>query len=230
MNPGRVKQWCIPPKGNAAFVAAMEDVLEVYTRPYDAHRPLICMDEKAVQLIGETRLPQLVKAGREARYDFEYVRCGVTNLFMFFEPLAAQRQVLIRGRRGARQWAEVMRELVDVHYPQAERIVLVLDNLNTHALSSLYEVFEPAEARRLARKLEMHYTPKHGSWLNMAEIELSVLQRQCLARRIADEDRLKREVAAWEKQRNAEKAAIDWRFSVTDAREKLKRLYPSRPA
>lgn len=187
----------------------MEDVLEVYTRPYDSQRPLVCMDEKAVQLIGETRVPLRVKAGHEARYDFEYERRGVTNLFMFFEPLAAKRQVMVRGRRGARQWAEVMRELVDEHYPEAERIVVVLDNLNTHALSSLYEVYEPAEARRIARKLEMHYTPKHGSWLNMAEIELSVLARQCLKRRLASEEELGREVAAWTKVRNRSDATVD---------------------
>jgi transposase len=205
----------------------MEDVLEVYTRPYDSQRPLVCMDEKAVQLIGETRVALAVKVGGEARYDFEYERRGVTNLFMFFEPLAAQRHVMVRGRRGARQWAEVMRELVDVHYPEAERIVLVLDNLNTHALSSLYEVFEPAEARRIARKLEMHYTPKHGSWLNMAEIELSVLARQCLKRRLASEQELGREVTAWTTVRNGREATVDWRFTTADARIKLKRLYPS---
>jgi transposase len=227
LKPWRLKQWCIPPQGNAAFVAAMEDVLEVYTRPYDSQRPLVCMDEKAVQLIGETRVALRVKAGHEARYDFEYERRGVTNLFMFFEPLAAKRQVMVRGRRGARQWAEVMRELVDEHYPEAERIVIVLDNLNTHALSSLYEVFEPAEARRIARKLEMHYTPKHGSWLNMAEIELSVLTRQCLKRRLASEEELGREVGTWTTMRNGSDATVDWRFTTADARIKLKRLYPS---
>jgi transposase len=205
----------------------MEDVLEVYTRPYDPRRPQVCMDEKAVQLIGETRVPLPARAGREARYDFEYVRRGVTNLFMFFEPLAGRRQVALRPKRGARQWAEVMRELVDVHYPEAERVVVVLDNLNTHAPSSLYEVFEPAEARRIARKLELHYTPKHGSWLNMAEIELSALQRQCLKRRLASEEELGREVAAWAEARNSSGASVDWRFTTDDARIKLKRLYPS---
>jgi transposase len=205
----------------------MEDVLEVYTRAYDPLRPQVCMDEKAVQLIGETRLPLPAKAGQEARSDFEYVRRGVTNLFMFFEPLAAKRRVALRTRRGARQWAEVMRELVDVHYPEAERIVLVLDNLNTHALSSLYEVFEPSEARRIARRLEIHYTPKHGSWLNMAEIELSVLARQCLKRRLASEEELGREVAAWTEARNGSHTTVDWRFTTDDARIKLKRLYPS---
>jgi transposase len=205
----------------------MEDVLEVYTRPHDRLRPQVCMDEKAVQLIGETRLPLAVGAGRAARSDFEYVRRGVTNLFMFFEPLAARRQVEVRPKRGAREWAEVMRELVDVHYPEAERIVVVLDNLNTHAPSSLYEVFEPAEARRIARKLELHYTPKHGSWLNMAEIELSALARQCLKRRLASEEELGREVAAWVEARNSSGASVDWRFTTDDARIKLKRLYPS---
>jgi transposase len=205
----------------------MEDVLEVYTRPHDPLRPQVCMDEKAVQLIGETRRPLPVKAGHEARCDFEYVRRGVTNLFMLFEPLAGRREVEVRPRRGARQWAEVMRELVDVHYPQAERIVLVLDNLNTHAPSSLYEVFAPEEARRIARKLELHYTPKHGSWLNMAEIEISALARQCLKRRLASEDELGREVAAWAEARNNSGATVDWRFTTDDARIKLKRLYPS---
>lgn len=205
----------------------MEDVLEVYTRPFDRLRPQVCMDEKAVQLIGETRVPLPAKAGREARHDFEYERRGVTNLFMFFEPLAGRREVEVRPRRGAREWAEVMRELVDVHYPEAERIVLVLDNLNTHALSSLYEVFKPEEARRIARKLELHYTPKHGSWLNMAEIELSVLARQCLKRRLASEEELGREVAAWTEARNGSEATVDWRFTTDDARIRLKRLYPS---
>lgn len=205
----------------------MEDVLEVYTRPYDPRRPQVCMDEKAVQLIGETRLPLATKAGRAARSDFEYERRGVTNLFMFFEPLGGRREVEVKPKRGAREWAEVMRELVDVHYPEAERIVVVLDNLNTHAPSSLYEVYEPAEARRIARKLELHYTPKHGSWLNMAEIEISVLARQCLKRRLASEAELGREVAAWTGARNNNGASVDWRFTTDDARIKLKRLYPS---
>lgn len=205
----------------------MEDVLEVYTRPYDPRRPQVCMDEKAVQLIGETRQPLPVKVGREARYDFEYVRRGVTNLFMLFEPLAGRREVAVRAKRGAREWAGVMRELVDVHYPEAERIVLVLDNLNTHAPSSLYEHFKPEEARRIARKLELHYTPKHGSWLNMAEIEFSALGRQCLKRRLAGEEEPGREVAAWAEARNNSGATVDWRFTTDDARIKLKRLYPS---
>jgi hypothetical protein len=205
----------------------MEEVLAVYTRPYDPLRPQVCMGEKAVQVIGETRQPLAAKAGREARYDFEYERRGVTNLFMLFEPLGGRRQVEVRPKRGAQQWAEVMRELVDVHYPQAERVVVVLDNLNPHAPSSLYEVYEPAEARRIARRLELHFTPKHGSWLNMAEIELSALARQCLKRRLASEAGLSREVAAWATARNNSGASVDWRFTTDDARIKLKRLYPS---
>lgn len=205
----------------------MEDVLEVYIRPYDARHPMVTMDEKPVQLIGHSRQPLAAKSGKSGRVDFEYVRNGVTNLFMFFEPLAGKRQVMIRDQRTKRDWAECIRELVDVHYPEAERITVVLDNLNTHNLSSLYEVFEPVEARRIAAKLELHYTPKHGSWLNMAEIELSVISRQCLNRRLGDKERLQREVNAWEKARNESQAKVDWRFTTDDARIKLKRLYPS---
>ncbi len=205
----------------------MEDVLEVYTRPYDEHHPIVTMDEKPVQLIGETRTAVEARVGQSKRYDFEYVRNGVANLFMFFEPLAARRHVEVKDRRTHKEWAECMRELVDVHYPEAERITVVLDNLNTHKLASLYEVMEPGEARRIAEKLELHYTPKHGSWLNMAEIELSVLSRQCLNRRIADKQTLQREVAAWEQSRNKSKGKVDWRFTTEDARIKLKRLYPS---
>lgn len=205
----------------------MEDVLDVYIRPYDKNNPLVTMDEKPIQLIGETRCRLKGKPGCEERYDFEYVRNGVANIFMLFEPLAGRRHVLVRDRKTIKDWAECMRELVDVHYPKAERITVVLDNLNTHKLSSLYEVFEPSEARRIAQKLELHYTPKHGSWLNMAEIELSVLSRQCLKRRIADKETLQKEVSAWEKLRNASKGKVDWRFTTDTARIKLKRLYPS---
>jgi hypothetical protein len=205
----------------------MEDVLDVYTRPYSAKHPTVTMDEKPVQLIGETRFALKATPGRPQRYDFEYKRNGVANLFMLFEPLAARRHVSIRERKTNRDWAECIREMVDVHYPDAEKITLVMDNLSTHKLASLYEVFEPGEARRIAQKLEIHYTPKHGSWLNMAEIELSVISRQCLKRRIADRERLQKEVAAWEKSRNESAAAVDWRFTTEDARIKLKRLYPS---
>jgi transposase len=205
----------------------MEDVLEVYTRPYDSKRPLVCMDETSKQLIGETRLPLPFRGGRPQRYDYEYTRNGVSNLFMAFEPLAGRRQVKVTDRRTRRDWAELMRELVDKHYPEAEVITLVLDNLNTHTTASLYEAFAPAEARRIARRLELHYTPKHGSWLNMAEIALSVLSRQCLDQRIPDKAALEQEVAAWTAERNRAAATVDWRFTTDDARIKLKKLYPS---
>lgn len=205
----------------------MEDVLEAYTRPYDPQRPLVCMDETSKQLIGETRLPLPVRGGRPQRYDYEYTRHGVSNLFILFEPLAGRRQVKVTDRRTSRDWAELMRELVDEHYPEAEIITLVLDNLNTHTTASLYETFAPEEARRIARRLELHHTPKHGSWLNMAEIELSVLSQQCLDRRIPDKATLEREVAAWEVERNQAGASVDWRFTTEDARIKLKKLYPS---
>lgn len=205
----------------------MEDVLDVYTRPYDPNRPVVCMDETSKQLIGETRVPLPAQSGRLQRYDYEYERHGVSNLFLLFEPLAARRQVTVTDRRTSQDWAELMRQLVDEHYPEAEVITLVLDNLNTHTPASLYETFEPEEARRIARRLEIHYTPKHGSWLNMAEIELSVLSRQCLDRRIPDKTVLSREVAAWQKERNRAAATVDWRFTTSDARIKLKKLYPS---
>jgi DDE superfamily endonuclease len=205
----------------------MEDVLEVYTRPHDPKRPLVCMDETSKQLIGETRLPLPLRAGRPRRYDYEYTRKGVSNLFILFEPLAGRRQVKVTDQRTSRDWAELMRELVDEHYPQAEVITLVLDNLNTHTTASLYEAFAPEEARRIAQRLELHHTPKHGSWLNMAEIELSVLTQQCLGRRIPDKAILEREVAAWVVERNQSGATVDWRFTNGDARIKLKKLYPS---
>lgn len=205
----------------------MEDVIDVYTRAYDEKRPTVTMDEKPVQFIGETRRPLKAKPGQLERFDFEYKRNGVANLFMIFEPLAARRHVSVRERKTNKDWAECIRELVDVHYPEAERITLVMDNLSTHKLASLYEVMEPSEARRIAQKLEIHYTPKHGSWLNMAEIELSVMSRQCLKRRIEDKESLEKEVSAWEQTRNASKAKVDWRFTTEDARIKLKRLYPS---
>jgi hypothetical protein len=205
----------------------MEDVLEIYTRPYDPKRPQICMDELRKQLIGETRTPIPATPGQPARYDYEYVRNGVGNLFIFFEPLAGWRDVQVTTRRTRVDWAHAVRELVDIHYPAAEVIVLVMDNLNTHSLGSLYEAFPPAEARRIARRLEIHYTPKHGSWLNMAESELSILARQCLARRLPDLEQLRREVAAWQDARNHAKSAMIWRFTTDDARIRLARLYPS---
>jgi hypothetical protein len=219
------KEWCIPPKANPAFVAQMEDVLDVYCRPLDPKRPQVCFDESSKQQVKEVRTPLPVAPGEPARYDTEYERNGVSNLFMFFCPLLNWRHVKVTDRRTAADWAECMRELVDVHFPDAERITVVQDNLNTHTPAALYATFEPTEAKRIWDKLEFHYTPKHGSWLNMAEIELSVLSRQCLDRRIPDQASLSREVAAWEAERNAMHATVKWRFT-TDARIKRKHLYP----
>jgi transposase len=217
----------LPPKANAGFVAAMEDVLEVYARPYDPKRPQVCFDEGGKQLIGEVRPPLPMRPGTPRREDYEYERNGTANLFMVFEPLAGVRRVEVTQRRTNQDFARMIRRLVEEWYPQAEKIVLVLDNLSTHTPAALYEAFEPAEARRLVEKLEWHYTPKHGSWLNVAEMELSVLARQCLDRRIPDEETLRREVAAWEQQRNAAVVKVDWQFTTEDARIKLKRLYPT---
>lgn len=219
--------WCIPPKANAEFVYKMEDVLDVYKRPYDPARPVVCLDETSKQLIGEVRTPIPASPGSEAKYDCEYKRNGVANLFMMFEPLGGQRRVKVTKRRTKIDWAECVRELVDETYQDAERIVLVMDNLNTHTPGSLYAAFNPAEAKRIADRLEIHYTPKHGSWLDMAEIELGILSRQCLARRIENMTDLKHEVATWEATRNASGAKVDWQFTTADARIKLKKLYPS---
>ena len=205
----------------------MEDVLEVYTRPYDPHRPQVCLDETSRQLLAETRPPLPPAPGRPARHDPEYVREGVLNFFLVCEPLRGWRQVRISTQRTRIDWAHCVRDLIDVHYPDADTIVLVMDQLNTHSPASLYEAFPPSEAKRLADKLELHYTPKHGSWLDMAEIELSILQRQCLDRRLADRPTVEREVAAWVAQRNAAGQRIDWRFTTADARIKLKHLYPA---
>lgn len=202
----------------------MEDVLEVYAEPYDPTRPKVNFDETSKQLIKETRQPLPARPGKRPRFDYEYERNGTRNLFLFVEPQPGERHVHVTEQRTKVDFAQEMQWLVDICYPEAEVIRVVLDNLNTHKIASLYEAFQPAEARRIARKLELHYTPKHGSWLNMAEIELGVLQRQCLDRRMPDEDTLKSEIAAWKHQRNAEQATIDWRFSVTDARQKLERL------
>ena len=205
----------------------MEDVLEVYKRPYDPQRPVVCLDETSKQLVGETRVPLPAAPGQPRRIDYEYERRGTANLFMVFEPLAGKRRVHVTERRTAIDFAHVIRKLVDEDYAVADQIVLVLDNLNIHKLASLYEAFEPTEARRLFERLEIHYTPKHGSWLNMAETELSVLATQCLNRRIDNSKLLAREVRAWEQARNRNKCRIDWRFTTKDARIKLKRLYPS---
>ncbi len=206
----------------------MEDVLDLYAEPYDEKRPKVNFDETSKQLIAETRRGLKAKAGRVQRYDYEYKRNGVRNLFMICEPQAGWRHVAITERRTKVDFAHQMKWLVDERYPGAEVIRVVFDNLNTHKVASLYEAFEPSEARRIAKKLEFHPTPKHGSWLNMAEIELSILERQCLDRRIGDEEMLRREVEAYEQRRNAERATIDWQFTAADARVKLHRLYPSR--
>lgn len=205
----------------------MEDVLAVYTRPYDPRFPQVCLDETSTQLLREVRRPLPMAPGRAARHDPEYARGGVLNLFLVCEPLTGRRWVTVTERRTKVDWAHQIKALVDERYPDAERIVLVQDNLNTHTPAALYDTFPPADARRLLAKLEFHYTPKHGSWLNMAEIEFSVLSRQCLQRRVPDRATLEAEVAAWQARRNTTAGPIDWRFTTADARIKLKRLYPS---
>jgi len=204
----------------------MEDVLEVYHRPHDPMRPLVCMDETSKQQIKEIAKPIAMKRETPERYDHEYERNGVSNLFMFFSPTASWRHVKVTDQRTKVDWAIAMKEISDKHFKDTEKIVVVLDNLNTHNASSFYEAFEAQEARRLSERFEFHYTPKHGSWLNMAETELSVLSRQCLNRRIPDQGTLRAEVTAWEKKRNSKHATIDWQFTAKDARVKLKRLYP----
>jgi len=217
----------IPPKANAAFVAAMEDVLDVYTRPHNPARPLVCLDETSKQLVAETRMPEPMQPGQPVRHDYEYKRNGTANLFMLFAPLEGWRHVEVTERRTAIDFAKILRDLSDIHFPKAEKIVLVQDNLNTHAPASLYEAFEPAEARRIIERFEWHYSPKHGSWLNLAESELAVLSAQCLARRIADAATLRTEVDAWRSRRNTHNAKANWHFTTADARVKLKSLYPS---
>ena len=220
----------IPPEANGEFVAHMEDVLDQYQRPYDPKRPLIGMDELMKQLVRETRIPIPMKVGQPQRSDYEYERNGIGNVFLFSEPLTGKRWTRVTESRTKIDFAHAIRWLVDDLYPEAECIVLVLDNLNTHTLGALYDAFAPEEARRLARQVEIHYTPKHGSWLNVAEIELSVLSRRCLDRRLPDLSTLEREVAAWQHRRNAAGGPIDWQFTTADARIKLKHLYPSSQA
>jgi DDE superfamily endonuclease len=204
----------------------MEDVLQVYKRPYDPEFPVICMDEQPIQLHRETRIALPLKPGRPLRFDYEYERNGTANNFMFTEPLGGWRKVKVRARKTKRDWAEEIRELLDKDYPHAQRVVLVMDNLNTHTPGTFYEAFEPSEARRLLNRLEIHHTPKHGSWLNIAEIELSVFTRQCLCRRMPDLETLRQEAVAWYCERNARQKSVDWHFTTEDARIKLKRLYP----
>ena len=217
----------IPPKANSGLVAAMEDVLAVYTRPHDPDRPLVCLDESSKQLIGETRVPIPMKPGRPARIDYEYERNGTANLFMLFAPLEGWRHVEVTDRHTAVDYARVLKDLADRRFAKAKTIVLVQDNLNIHCKASLYEAFPAAEARRLVERFEWHYTPKHGSWLNLAESELGVLAAQCLDRRIPEKQILIDEIAAWEHDRNAHHTKSDWQFTTKDARVKLKHLYPS---
>jgi hypothetical protein len=218
--------WCIPPEQSAEFVCAMENVLEAYKRPYSRKHPLVCMDEKPKQLIKETRTPLPCKRGTARRFDYEYERNGTANVFIFVEPLRGWRRVAVTERRTKRDWAHQVKHLLDEHYAKASTVKLVMDNLNTHKLASLYEAFEPAEARRLAEKLELVYTPKHGSWLNVAEVELAVLEKQSLGGRIASRDCLTDRINAWQTERNEKKARIDWQFTTENARVKLRRLYP----
>ena len=219
--------YCLPGAPSAEFVCAMEDVLDLYHTAYDPMRPLVCLDETCKQLIGEVRQPLPVTPGCPERFHYEYTRNGVANVFMTLEPLTGTCQVKVSERRTMRDWAHTVKELVDVHYSEAERITLVMDNLSTHKKAALYEVFEPDEAKRIADKLDVHFTPKHGSWLNMAEIGLNVLSRQCLDRRIPTIEELRQHVEAWLVQRQTNPPVINWRFTTADARIKLKRLYPA---
>ena len=216
----------IPPKQNGSFVAQMEMVLDVYKRPFDPLYPVICMDESPKQLIAETRVPIPVSPGQPAKYDYEYRRCGVCNIFLACEPLRGKRMVKITERRTREDWARFIEEIADA-YARAERITLVMDNLNTHEPGSFYEVFRPEKAKALWDRFEFVYTPKHGSWLNMAEIELNVLIRQCLNRRIDDIDIVRKEVRAWQEYRDNKNATVNWQFTTEDARIKLYRLYPT---
>lgn len=225
LKPWQKKMWCVP-KVNAEYVARMEDVLALYEEPPDAKRPVVCFDETPRQLIGEARVPVRAEPGKRARFDYEYVRNGTANVFMFVDVNRPWRHAKVTDRRACTDFAECMRDLVDIHYPQAERIRVVLDNLSAHTPSALYQTFEPAEARRILSRLEFHFTPKHASWLNMVEIEIGVMVSQCLDRRIPDKATLVSEIAAWERRRNAERAGIRWMFTVERAREKMGHAYP----
>jgi hypothetical protein len=226
LKPHLSKYWKIPPDQNASFVAAMEDVLEVYARPYDPKLPVVCMDESSIQLIGEVSDPIPAAPGHPKLVDDEYVRNGVASIFLEVEALGGKRAVKITETRTRVDWAHFIKEMLQERYADATKVVLVMDNLNTHSIASLYTAFPPKEAKSLADRLEIHHTPKHGSWLNIAEIELSVLKRQCLAGRIADIEIMRAEVKAWNKERNNQKNRVDWQFTTEDARIKLKRLYP----
>lgn len=227
MKPWKVVSWIIPPKQNSQFVAQMEQVLDVYKRPYDKGFPLVCMDESPKQMIKETKTPIPMKPGSVTKIDFEYERCGVANIFIASEPLKGKRFVEVTERRTKIDWAIFIKKIADEWYPNAKKITLVMDNLATHKPSALYETFEPEEAKRIWDRFEFVYTPKHGSWLNMAEIELNVLMGQCLNRRIDNMKTMKEEAKAWENHRNNKKSIINWQFTTQDARIKLKKLYPT---
>lgn len=227
LKPWLKKEWKIPPRSSEEFVWRMEAVLDIYKRPYDAENPVLCFDESSKQQIEDVIDVLPMRLGEIAKYDSEYKRNGVSNLFMIFEPLNGRRYVRVTDQRTKKDWAECMRLIVDEMYPRAKKITVVMDNLNTHSPGSLYGCFEPAEAKRIADKLDIQYTPKHGSWLNMAEIEFSVLSRQCLNRRIGSQEELIREVSAWEIARNDARIGCNWQFTTEDARVKLKKLYPT---
>jgi len=216
----------IPPKADAEFVACMEDILDIYKRPYDPKRPVLNMDEKPVQLVKETRCPQPARPGRLRRYDYEYERAGTASVFLFTEALQGWRDVRVRPQRTAIDWAQEMADLLETRYADAEKVIVICDNLNTHTVASFYKAFPPAKARRLAERVEIHYTPKHGSWLNIAECELSVLTRHSLRERTPSVLSLKRKVIPWTQERNHRQCGVDWQFSTADARIKLKSLYP----
>ena len=221
------KCWTIPPTANAEFVARMEDVLDVYARSLDPARPVVCMDEKPYQLLAHAREPIPAAPGHDRKEDSEYVRHGTCSIFVWVQPLAGRRRVVARPRRTRIDWAHEVDHLLTVDYPDAERVLLVMDNLNTHTIGSLYEAFEPAKARALARRLDIHHTPRHGSWLNVAEIELSALTRQCLDRRIHDLDDLNTELTAWQTAVNTDQRQVNWHFTTSDARTRLRHLYPA---
>ena len=222
-----MKGWVIPPQQSSDFVSHMEHLLDVYKRPYDQAFPVVCMDESPKQMIKETRVPMPMKPGQDAREDFEYERCGVANIFLASEPLNGKRYVEVTERKTKTDWAKFIKQIADDWYQDATKITLVMDNLGTHKPAALYETFEPNEAKRIRDRFEFVYTPKHGSWLNMAEIELNVLMGQCLNRRIDDIQKMQKEVLAWQTHRNNKEATINWQFTNEDARIKLKRLYPT---
>jgi len=225
LKPWKVVSWVIPPAQNSQFVAQMEQVLDVYKRPYDKHFPIVCMDESPKQMIKETRIAIPMKPGSDTKVDYEYERCGVANIFIASEPLKGKRYVEVTERKTKIDWAIFIKKIADEWYKNAEKIILIMDNLSTHKPSALYETFKPKEAKRIWDRFEFVYTPRHGSWLNMAEIELNVLMGQCLNRRIESMKIMKEEVKAWESYRNNKKAIINWQFTTQDARIKLKRLY-----